>query len=126
MYKFQFLFLLLIVGATSCDNNKVPAGYQNMAMEAYLKEMPKDIILLDVRTPDEYAEGFIPNSLNIDFKASDFAAKLDGLDVNKSYVVYCRSGRRSVGACEQMTKKGFNKLVNLEGGYLKYQELNKQ
>ena len=79
-------------------------------------------ILLDVRTPEEFAEGHLPGAINIDFKNEGFSAALDTLDKTKQYEVYCRSGHRSGESTEMMTKKGFKKVYDLEGGILKWQE----
>ena len=79
-------------------------------------------ILLDVRTPEEFAEGHLPGAINIDFKNKGFSAALDTLDKTKQYEVYCRSGHRSGESTEMMSKKGFKKVYDLEGGILKWQE----
>ena len=79
-------------------------------------------ILLDVRTPEEFAEGHLPGAINIDFKNEGFSAALDTLDKTKQYEVYCRSGHRSGESTEMMSKKGFKKVYDLEGGILKWQE----
>jgi len=71
-----------------------------------------------VRTPAEVAEARIPNSINIDFNSPDFINKVDELEKDKSYFVYCRSGARSANACMQMGTMGFTKLTNLKGGIL--------
>lgn len=79
-------------------------------------------ILLDVRTPEEFAEGHLPGAINIDYKNEGFSNALDKLDKTKQYEVYCRSGHRSGESTEMMTKKGFKKVYDLEGGILKWQE----
>jgi len=76
-----------------------------------------DFQILDVRTPDEYNEIRIPNSINIDFyNSGDFMQKLQILDKNRSYYVYCRTGSRSATTCELMKEMGFTKAYNLLGG----------
>lgn len=82
--------------------------------EARLKE--KEVVVLDVRTPEEFSTGHIKGAVNIDFLASDFNQKLTNLDKNKSYLVYCASGGRSAAACKLMMKLGFLKCYNLQGG----------
>lgn len=72
-------------------------------------------IIVDVRTPEEEAEGLIPNSININIMESSFPAKVMDLDKSKTYYVYCRSGGRSVSACQFMEKQGLT-TYNLEGG----------
>jgi rhodanese-related sulfurtransferase len=73
-------------------------------------------VVLDVRTPEEFAEGHIPNAKNLDVQASDFANQLKSLDKTVSYAVYCRSGKRSAAAADQMHTAGFTKVVDLAGG----------
>lgn len=73
-------------------------------------------VVLDVRTPEEFAEGHIPKARNIDVQASDFSQKLSTLDKSASYAVYCRSGKRSAAATAQMRAAGFTTVVDLAGG----------
>jgi rhodanese-related sulfurtransferase len=76
----------------------------------------KNFVILDVRTPEEYADGHLANATNIDFKATDFAEKVGKLDKSKSYLVYCRSGHRSASAAEIMKTQSFQTIYNLDGG----------
>lgn len=74
------------------------------------------VVVLDVRTPEEYADGHIEGSLNIDVNNKDFAKKITALNKDDTYKIYCRSGRRSGKALDQMKSMGFKDLENL-GGY---------
>jgi len=69
-------------------------------------------VVIDVRTPAEYAAGHIAGAQNIDVEAADFAAKIASLDKKASYLVYCRSGRRSAIAADTMAKAGFTDIVD--------------
>lgn len=69
-------------------------------------------IVIDVRTPAEYAAGHIAGAQNIDVEAGDFAAKIAPLDKGAAYLVYCRSGRRSAIAADQMASAGFKDIVD--------------
>ncbi|MGH1334958.1 MAG: rhodanese-like domain-containing protein [Aureispira sp.] len=75
-------------------------------------------VLLDVRTPQEIAEGYLEGAIDIDFLAKDFEQNILQLDPKKSYYVYCRSGKRSEQACLLLSHKGFEQVTNLQGGYL--------
>ncbi len=76
----------------------------------------KNVILLDVRTAAEYAEGHIPGAVNIDMKQSDFMAQVEKvIDKTKTVAVYCRSGRRSAQAAGMMNSQGYQ-TKNLKGG----------
>ncbi|MGC1471761.1 MAG: rhodanese-like domain-containing protein [Psychroserpens sp.] len=78
----------------------------------------KDAIVLDVRTPEETAEGIIPNALVIDiYQGQGFIDELEKLDKSKSYYVYCRSGGRSGQACGVMNQLGFKNAYNLVDGF---------
>jgi phage shock protein E len=72
--------------------------------------------ILDVRTPEEYAEGHLPSALNVDFYAEDFTAHLESLPREAPYAIYCRSGNRSGKALEQMRTLGFTDVRDLRGG----------
>ena len=85
-----------------------------------------DVILLDVRTPEEFLESHIPGSLNIDFYGEDFLPDLAALDRSKRYAIYCRSGKRSNDSCQIMTELGFDDLYNLRGGIIEWVESNQQ
>jgi len=75
-----------------------------------------EVIVLDIRTPEEFSEGIIEGAMNIDFYASDFAAQLDSLDKDASYVVYCRSGTRSGQAMPTFRELGFADVSEIDGG----------
>lgn len=74
-------------------------------------------LILDVRTPGEYAGGNIAGSVNMDFNSAEFEASLDTLDKTKPVYVYCQSGGRSGQAKSIMLEKGFTEVYNLIGGY---------
>ncbi len=84
------------------------------------KTNPK-FIIIDVRTPQEFAEGHIENAINIDFRAASFEAEISKLDRNKTYLVYCRSGNRSRGALEVMAKLDFKEVYHLLPGIIGWQ-----
>lgn len=82
----------------------------------------KDVRLIDVRTPKEYAEGHLAGSENIDVKAADFAERIK--DIKGKVAVYCRGGRRSLKAAEQLAANGCT-VYNLDGGILAWQKAGK-
>ncbi len=73
-------------------------------------------VVLDVRTPAEYASGHLPGALNIDIEAPDFDAKIATLAKAVPYAVYCRSGNRSGVALARMSGLGFSHAYHLGGG----------
>lgn len=73
----------------------------------------KNLIVIDVRTSEEYQESHVKDSENIDVLSSDFSAKIAKLDKNKTYKVYCRSGNRSGQAERLMKSLGFKDVENI-------------
>ncbi|WP_258019484.1 rhodanese-like domain-containing protein, partial [Brachyspira hampsonii] len=90
--------------------------YDNINLKKALDLMTKstNLVLLDVRTAEEYMGGSAPNSINIDVLNTDFKSKIDLLDKNKEYIVYCRSGNRSSIASSIMATNGFLHVYNLQ------------
>jgi rhodanese-related sulfurtransferase len=74
--------------------------------------------LIDVRTEGEHVSGHIPNSLNVNLMSPGFVPRLDQLDRDQAYYVYCASGNRSRTACSQMKQMGFNKVYNVKMGMM--------
>lgn len=97
------------------------SAFENIPAAAFAEKMKMpNTVVLDVRTPAETAAGKIDGAIEMDVNAPDFAQQLSQLDKSKTYLVYCRSGRRSAVACNIMSGQGFTQLFNLEGGYLSW------
>ena len=64
-------------------------------------------VIIDVRTPEEFASGHLEGAVNINLQAPDFEEQINALDKNGSYAVYCRSGNRSAEAVSLMENVGF-------------------
>lgn len=82
-----------------------------------LLEEEKEIILLDVRTPEEFAAGHLEGARNIDFQAADFNQQLQDLDPDLKYMVYCAIGGRSGKSAKLMQEKGFKRVYNVSEGF---------
>lgn len=81
----------------------------------------KNVTVLDVRTESEIKEGFIPKSLNIDVLQEDrFREEIKKLNKKSKYIIYCRSGKRSLTAATIMKNQGFKNVINMEGGILNW------
>ncbi|HYN68171.1 MAG TPA: rhodanese-like domain-containing protein [Ornithinibacter sp.] len=78
--------------------------------------------IVDVRTPQEYAQGHLPGAVNLDVSSSDFGARIAALDPSAPYAVYCRSGNRSGVALAAMADQGFTAAYHLGGGIGAWQE----
>jgi len=73
--------------------------------------------ILDVRTPQEYSEGYISNAVNLNiYDANAFMSKVQSFNKENNYYIYCKSGGRSSQACQIMSQLGFNNVFNLVGG----------
>jgi rhodanese-related sulfurtransferase len=79
-------------------------------------DAPAGLVVLDVRTPEEYNQGHLAGAINVDFYADDFSAQLDRLDKAVPYVLYCKSGNRSGQTAPIMTSLGFDEVYEIEGG----------
>jgi phage shock protein E len=71
-------------------------------------------VIIDVRTPAEFAEGHVEGSINLDLESGQFEAELPNLDPAQPYIVYCRSGRRSGVAVEIMKASGFTQITDYQ------------
>ncbi len=78
-------------------------------------------ILLDIRTPQEYADDQIDNAVSLDFYSSNFEKKLEELDKNLPYFIYCRTGSNTKVVLETMQKAGFKEVFGLKGGLLAWE-----
>lgn len=81
----------------------------------------KKVQLVDVRTPKEYADGYIQNAINIDFfNQNAFVNEFNKLNKDEPVYLYCRSGRRSQKAARKLHSLGFKKIYDLRGGYMNW------
>lgn len=114
------IMVMCIVQASGCTRND---SIISVSVPAFEKEMMSDSVqLLDVRTPEEYAEGHINGAININAQSDKFReTAVKKLSKDSTVLVYCRSGRRSLTAAEILTKLGYN-VVNLKGGIIEWEE----
>ncbi len=111
MKKILFAALSMVVMA-GCS----VSGFRSVDTQRFATIVAADNVqLVDVRTAEEYAEGHIVGAINIDVQSPDFAENISVLDKSRKVAVYCRSGRRSKMAAEQLTAAGY-KVIDLDGG----------
>jgi rhodanese-related sulfurtransferase len=84
------------------------------------------LIILDVRTPEEFITGHIAGAKNLNFYDGDFRANLQQLDKGESYLVHCKSGRRSAQAGTIMKQLGFKSVYDLAGGISAWEQANQE
>ena len=87
-----------------------------------LEDPPEGTVVLDVRTPEEFAEGHLDGAVMLDFYEPDFADQLARLDANTPYVLYCRSGNRSGETLTLMGQMGFTDVTEIDGGVIAWQQ----
>ena len=87
----------------------------DLPADDFLAKVQDDDVVLDVRTPGEYAGGHLAGAENIDLMASDFRERIEGLDRDRTYYLYCRSGNRSGQAAQMMRQLGFERAYNVGG-----------
>ncbi|WP_122261786.1 rhodanese-like domain-containing protein [Ornithinimicrobium cerasi] len=102
---------------TTADGSQDTSADPGLAVEDFAQVVAEaGTVVIDVRTPQEYAEGHLEGALNLDVSAPGFSQELEGLDPDASYAVYCRTGVRSAAALQIMRDHGFTSLVHLAGG----------
>lgn len=116
--KLYYPFLLLsfvLAGSTLAAQDTTGLAIAQQKFEKLMKR--KNTVVLDVRTPEEYASGYIGNAVNYNVMDSlHFVNTLSTLNKNKKYLLYCKSGRRSGKALVMMKNNGFKKVYHLRGG----------
>lgn len=105
------LFLISITIQAQSGINSV-----NSTEVASLIQKNKKLVILDVRTPSEYAQGHLANSINIDVNQPDVKDRLEKLDKNASYLVYCRTKNRSGVVANYMIQNGFTSVYQMMDG----------
>ena len=80
--------------------------------------MERDYVLVDVRTPEEFAQGALPEAVNISVTDLSFPFEIAKLDKEKPVLIYCKGGTRSARAAVAMKALGFDEIHELDGGYL--------
>jgi len=105
-----FLVALVAAVAAGCGGSSTSAVTKVDAAKAV--GMLDSRTVIDVRTPAEFAAGHVAGARNIDVEAADFATQVGSLDKKAPYLLYCRSGRRSALAADQMAGMGFTDIVD--------------
>ena len=115
----KVLFMLLVAfGVLACNGQQSnPGGGDVSVTEATgMVKQDKELVILDVRTPEEYQSGHLAGAQNMNYYDANFAQQLEDLPRDKRYLVYCHSGGRSAKALKQMKESGFKEVYNLKGG----------
>jgi rhodanese-related sulfurtransferase len=119
--RLPLLGLVAVLGAAlllgACGDTEESAGTAEPAagLESAEAARDMDVVLIDVRTPEEFEAGHVAEAQLLDIQSPDFAAGVAALDPDQTYLIYCRSGNRSAVATQQMEDAG---LTVLDGGGL--------
>lgn len=136
----RYLIFMAMIALMSCKSSPQQTTEQNAVQEVVsegkmellsgeefkgkmdaLTENNEAFTLLDVRTPAELqADGYLENSININFNDADFAAQISHLDKDIPLFVYCRSGGRSGKSCAILSDLGFKEVYDLDGGIIQW------
>jgi rhodanese-related sulfurtransferase len=112
--------LVLVVPLAACSGGS-DAVTDVTASQAAEVLADSTVTVVDVRTPQEYAEGHLPGAVNIDVESGSFDQQIQQLPTDGSYFVYCRSGNRSGVATDTMAQLGFTDVYDLQGGIIDWQ-----
>ena len=111
----RFLFVFLLTSLSLHSQNTI----ESISYADYLNiDNSNDFIIIDVRTPEEHNIKRIKNSININFYDEKFIDFFKIYEKDENILIYCRSGRRSLEAVKNLSKKGFKNIYDLKGGIL--------
>ena len=123
MRRLLVLVLALSVLVAACSSDTTTQSIELVApadAAQVIADAPEGLVVLDIRTPDEFNAARLADAIMVDFYADDFAAQLDTLDKDLPYVMYCNSGNRSSEAVKTMEDLGFLEVYAIDGGIVNW------
>ncbi|MFP5253598.1 MAG: rhodanese-like domain-containing protein [Actinomycetes bacterium] len=116
MRRLLAVLVLVALALTGCAGTATTEDAVRTVDAAAAQQLIDDgAVVVDVRTPEEFASGHLADARNIDVQADSFRAEVDELDRDATYVLYCRTGARAGAAGELMREMGFTDVVNAGG-----------
>ncbi len=117
----SILFFFATIFVSSCIGQSTE-GFVSVKPQEFSEKLEKspEAILIDVRTPQEYADGHLKNATNINWNGDDFGKQVAELDKSKPIFIYCLSGGRSKAAANFLKQEGFTDIVEMDGGMMKW------
>ena len=106
---------LMVIGLVACGGSTAVIEKVDPVTASTIAAQPGTIVL-DIRTPEEFAAGHLTGAIDIDFYATDFADRIGALDHAARYVVYCHTGNRSGQAMDLFRQDGFTDVHEIDGG----------
>ena len=126
MRRLIVLLLVLLVIATACSGSDEPDAFVEIITPQHASEVWEDggddLVVLDIRTAEEFDQARIAGAVNIDYYGADFRRRLGELDPEARYLVYCRTGNRSEAAVPIMEGLGFTRIYQINGGIAAWYE----
>ncbi|ETN96704.1 rhodanese-like domain-containing protein [Zhouia amylolytica] len=123
----RYLLYVIVLGCGFIlFSNQANAQVKTKPIEEYKLKKADKFPLIDVRTPDEYREGHLPNAENVNVLDEAFVEKIQAYNKRKRIYLYCRSGGRSLRASKILDSLGFKKVINLDGGFNAWSEAGKK
>lgn len=131
MIKSNVLLTVLVLAIAGCTDNTTQAekptqtqttvsqkNYRDISVTdaANMIASTKDLVVLDIRSPEEFAEGHIEGAVNVDFRQANFAAELANLDKDQTYLLHCHSGGRSSKSIKILEELGFTDIAHMKQG----------
>lgn len=120
-HAITLLFALTVLAACQTHENASVSHLSPQAFADRIQTMGDSVLVVDVRTPGEFAEGHIAGAQLLDFNGPGFAEAVTQLPKDKSLAIYCRSGARSKASLSVFLKAGFQQVANLESGIIGWQ-----
>lgn len=127
LFAIQSVFIVSAMAQdTSIDNlGKLSSSgvrHVNAAEAQQVIQLTPDVVILDVRTPEEYQMGRLENAINIDYYSFSFKKKIKELDRDKIYLLHCQTGIRSGRSIPILLAAGFKNIIHMDGGFRSWQE----
>ena len=120
MARFTGVLVAIMLLAAACGGSTATDSKLELSPVAEIQQIvaapPVDLVILDIRTPEEFAAGHLAGAINVDYYASDFEDQLSELNLDVPYVMYCNSGNRSSNALPLMDSLGFAEVYEMDGG----------
>ena len=119
------LSLLIFILNINCNNSQTTKSKTQQGV--VIKLLPKEFneksqnqTIIDIRTPQEFAQGHIEGAVNINYFGRSFLEEVSKFDKKKPIFIYCRSGNRTSSASRKMLNQGFNEVADLQGGIINW------
>jgi len=111
-----FITLVVLFSAATYGHSQQIKPINSKEVTAMFQK-DKKLVVLDVRTADEFKAGHIKGAINIDIRQPDALSKIDKLDHHAKYIVHCRTNHRSKVAAEHMAQNGFKNVYQMMDGF---------